>query len=91
MMKPNRFDYVRYDDLAQEKSAAFKRLFMDVEQFVENNISVPPGPEGQAVARAKASILTNLEVAYMWVGKAIRDEQITVRGPASLQEERNNE
>lgn len=40
--------------------------------------------------RAKALALTKLEEVYMWIGKAIRDDQIERNGSAELQEERNN-
>jgi hypothetical protein len=41
--------------------------------------------------RAKALALTKLEEVYMWIGKAIRDDQLSRNGTAELQEERNNE
>jgi hypothetical protein len=43
-------------------------------------------PEG----RAKSLALTKLEECYMWIGKAVRDLQITSNGTAELQEERKN-
>jgi hypothetical protein len=86
----SRFDYVKYDELAADKQRAFKLFFMDVERFLENNLSIAPGPAGAGVARAKALVLTKLEEAYMWVGKALKEEQLSVRGPAELQEERKD-
>jgi hypothetical protein len=36
-------------------------------------------------------VLTKLEEAYMWIGKAIRDEQIERNSKAELQESRGHE
>lgn len=62
-----RFDYVQYDNQAKETQAAFKEAFERLEFMV--NGSLPKG-------RAQAIILTKLEEAYAWVGKAIRDDQV---------------
>jgi len=40
--------------------------------------------------RAKALAITKLEEVYMWIGKAIRDDQIKRNGSAELQEERKD-
>lgn len=77
---PNRFDYVAYDTEAAGKQAKFKELFKMLEYEVVG---------GLASGRAQALILTKLEEAYMWVGKAIRDEQVNLR-TSTLQESRNN-
>jgi hypothetical protein len=62
-----RFSYVRYDSESMKKQEALKNMFEAIEKFVEENLR--PG-------RAQSLIFTYLEVAYMWTGKAIRDEQI---------------
>ena len=75
----SRFDYVKYDEEATKKQAAFKAAFEALEEqtnLLENG-------------RAKALVLTKLEEAYMWIGKAVRDEQVVKRG-AELQESRSN-
>ena len=79
--KMNRFDYVKYDAISQAKSTVFKKEFMELEGRVME--ALPGG-------RAKSLVLTKLEEAYMWVGKAIRDEQLDRNGEVELQEERNN-
>lgn len=76
-----RFDYVKYDDKAQNLQESVKSQFLCVEAMLNGGIS-----EG----RAKSLALTKLEEAYMWVGKAIRDEQIKRNGSAELQETRTN-
>lgn len=76
----SRFDYVKYDDKAIEQQNEAKALFKKVEAFVDG---LDPG-------RAKSTTYTKLEEAYMWVGKAIRDEQIARNGSAPLQEERKD-
>lgn len=77
----SRFDYVKYDEIAASQQAAFKHMAIGFEQMIEALKS----------PRAKALALTKLEEVYMWVGKAIRDDQITRNGSAELQEQRNNE
>lgn len=62
-----RFDYVKYDEEASKKQQAIKEKFQEIENLVE--VSLLNG-------RAKSLVMTHLEEAYMWTGKAIRDEQI---------------
>ena len=64
----SRFDYVQYDEQSAKKQAELKAAFQMVEESVNNNIPM----EG----RAKSLVMTYLEIAYMWTGKAIRDEQL---------------
>lgn len=66
----NRFGYARYDVIRAEKQQEAKRLVEAVEQFI-----VGLGP-----CRPQSLALTKLEETYMWIGKAIRDEQIAVDG-----------
>lgn len=75
----SRFDYVKYDDKAIKNQAGFKDAFVSLEYLIDDNLLSP---------RAKACALTKLEEAYMWVGKAIRDDQIARNGSAPLKEER---
>lgn len=77
----SRFDYVKYDPPAVELQNEFKSDFEALAVMVEEKL-----PKG----RAQALVLTKLEEAYMWVGKAIRDKQIERNGSAPLQEERKN-
>lgn len=41
--------------------------------------------------RATSLALTKLEEAYMWIGKALRDDQIARNGSAELMEQRKDE
>lgn len=75
-----RFDYVRYDDVSQDEQNVAKAMCTDLGDFID---SLPNG-------RAKALALTKLEECYMWIGKAIRDNQIARNGSAPLQEGRKN-
>lgn len=77
----NRFDYVKYDDAALLIQDEMKQRVYHFEQAIEAQITSP---------RAKALSLTKLEECYMWIGKAIRDDQIARNGSAPLQEERKN-
>jgi hypothetical protein len=78
---PGRFDYVKYDEKAAEAQALLKSAFLLVEKDIDTLLS--PG-------RAQALALTALEEAYMWVGKAIRDDQIA-RGSDSADQPRRGE
>lgn len=77
-----RFDYVRYDAQAQGDQAAFKSQFEQTEMMIEERL------KGATAAKQRA--LRKLEEAYMWLGKALRDEQIARNGAAELLEERGN-
>ena len=77
----SRFDYVKYDEKAIEDQAFFKSLFIQIETVVQEKLTN---------YRPKALVLTKLEEAYMWIGKSIRDDQITRAKTTELQEERTN-
>lgn len=81
-MKNSRFDYIAYDDKAKQAQANAKIACQALEAEIDklNN------------GRAKALALTKLEEVYMWIGKAVRDEQVE-RGESDivLQESRGNE
>ena len=66
----SRFDYVKYDAQAQVDSEIFKQEFMRLEEQVQQRLKSP---------RAKALVLTKLEEGFMWVGKAIRDDQLELQ------------
>lgn len=76
-----RFDYIKYDERATNTQRSFKAIFQDLEA------ALTMLPEG----RAKSLVLTKLEEAYMWVGKAIRDEQVSRLGPQPDLPERSAE
>lgn len=77
----SRFDYVKYDAQAELAQTELKSAIANVESYVEKHVKSP---------RAKALVLTKLEEAYMWMGKGVRDDQITRNGSAPLQESRVN-
>ncbi len=77
----SRFDYVKYDETTQKVQERAKLLVQDVEHLI--TVHCKPG-------RAQSLALTKLEECYMWIGKAIRDEQIVRNGSAELQEARTN-
>ena len=74
-----RFDYMKYDQQSFDTHAAIKSKILELEALI-NDL-----PEG----RARSLIFTKLEEAFMWVGKAIRDDQAMNRG-AQLLEQRSN-
>ena len=61
------FSYVKYDSASVLKQETFKTMFEAIEDYA--NISLKD-------SRCKSLLKTALEEAYMWTGKAIRDEQI---------------
>lgn len=76
-----RFDYVAYDDKSKQLQSFFKTEFSYVEKSIEQNFKD---------SRYKSLAITKLEEAYMYIGKAIRDEQFERNGTAELQEERGD-
>lgn len=62
----SRFDYVAYDQTRMDLQSSYRLLFEEVAAQVEGHLT-----DG----RAKSLALTKLEEAYMWVGKALRDDQ----------------
>lgn len=75
-----RFDYVKYDVKAQSLQQSVKSHMGVIELFLNN---LPN-------SREKSLAITKLEEAYMWIGKAIRDDQIARNGSAELQEQRSD-
>lgn len=79
----SRFDYIKYDEFSLEAQMQLKKKFIEIEKEVEEYL-----PNG----REKSLVLTKLEEAYAWCGKAIRNAQILREdGKVELQEERCNE
>lgn len=78
----SRFDYVLYDEIAVRAQTDLKNRFEQLEATVASILR--PG-------RAQSLVMTKIEEAYMWCGKAVRDDQIARNGSAELQEGRGNE
>lgn len=76
----SRFDYIKYDQLAEADQKFFKKYFVELENEINKHKD----------SRAKALALTSLEESYMWIGKMIRDEQLQRSKSCELQEERIN-
>lgn len=94
---PSRFDYVKYDVDAVLMQDSFKSKVAEIEKNIGalgiNSIMRAKADQVDAInslSRSKAMALTKLEEFYMWVGKAVRDDQIVRNGSAPLQEERKN-
>jgi hypothetical protein len=77
-----RFSYVKYDQESVTKQEAFKKKFEELEAM---------GIELLKASRPQSLFLTALEEAYMWTGKAIRDEQIFRDSLTAHVPERTNE
>ena len=80
-MERSRFDYVSYDKQSVESQNMIKRTCQDLEAVVE--LYLPK-------SRWKSLFMTHLEIAYMAVGKAIRDEQIKRDDTTKLEEGRGD-
>ena len=61
----SRFEFIKYDDARTKKQKHYNDQFRDLERLVEQVTDT----------RTRSMILTKLEEAYLWVGKALRDEQ----------------
>jgi hypothetical protein len=72
----NRFDYVAYDEISQIQQAMFKEKY----EVLTSNI------EELNQDRAALLALTKLEESYMWVGKAIRNNQLDRNSETKLEE-----
>lgn len=70
-----RFDYVEYDDVSKGDQNLAKALVSRLEVFIS----------GLGSGRSQSMAMTKLEETYMWIGKAIRDEQLR------REHERNND
>lgn len=81
MSESGRFDYIKYDLKAMEKQMAIKARMESLEK--ELNRLLPS-------SRYLSTALTNLEIAYAMIGKAIRDDQLERNKNAILQEGRTN-
>lgn len=79
-LEPSRFDYIAYDRQAQSEQAGAKQIC----SLLETTINALGKGRYQSLA------LTKLEETYMYIGKAIRDNQIARNGNAPLLEERGN-
>lgn len=77
-----RFSYIKYDLTSISHQQAFKELFERLESLA-NGLLVD--------GRPKALLMTALEEAYMWTGKAIRDAQIARTGDMTEQKDRSDE
>jgi hypothetical protein len=62
----SRFDFVKYDECAIEQQDVFKTLVKNLEGVIDQLHSPRP----------KAIAITKLEEVFMWIGKAIRDDQL---------------
>lgn len=76
----SRFDYVKYDDRSAKLQSFFKQKMIEIETDIEKNINDP---------RAKAMTLTKLEEVYAWIGKGIRNDQLSIKPDSILNEQRS--
>lgn len=65
-----RFNYVRYDEQSTKQQEQAKALCEQMESFIEGLKVTSNGSRPISLA------LTALEETYMWIGKAIRDNQV---------------
>lgn len=63
-----RFSYVKYDEKSVQLQEEAKELCEKIEAFIALKLG---GGRPQSLA------MTDLEKTYMWIGKAIRDNQIS--------------
>lgn len=61
----DRYEHIEFSVFQHNLHLKFRSLFKTIEKELDH---IAPG-------RARSIVLTKIEEAYMWVGKAIRDEQ----------------
>lgn len=66
----SRFSYIAYDEQSAQKSGQVRDHMQQIEALL---LQLPE-------SRACSLALTKLEEAFMWVGKAIRDDQLEREG-----------
>ncbi len=102
----SRFDYVAYDGHSATMQGIFKQQMEELEAallvvgekaaVVAKAIGNLKSGRARELAAVKINaiqippVLTSVEESYMWIGKAIRDEQIERNGSAPLQEARGD-
>lgn len=77
----SRFNYVKFDPAHIRMCEGAKIRCQSLEDYLNSNLKD---------SRAKSLAITKLEEFYMWVGKAIRDDQIACGGDATHIAERTN-
>jgi hypothetical protein len=63
----SRFDYVAWDENSQKQSDGFKKQCLELEEYIAGSFSD---------SREKSMAITKLEELFMWIGKAIRTDQL---------------
>lgn len=64
----SRFDYLEFDSLSDHNQQEAKTLCLFLEAFIEKTLDA---------GRSRSIALTKLEELYMWIGRSIRNDQIT--------------
>lgn len=72
-MNPEMFDYVKYDEKSQYLSDSLKSQVLCISAMIN---ALPQ-------SREKSLAMTKLEESFMWMGKAIRNEQVSKNQIAS--------
>ena len=80
----SRFDYVQYDKSHTEVQLDFKKRMIELEGCIKRLA------EGLPDDRPTNLALDKLEECYMWIGKAVRDDQVAMNGDAKDQPHRTN-
>lgn len=78
----SRFNYTKYDEASKAAQSTIKVEFESLESTI--HVFLP----GNSLEKAR--VMTKLEEAYMWVGKAIRNQQLLREGGGISQEERKD-
>lgn len=78
---PSRFDYVKYDVIAEQSQAGFKSMVTELETHIDASI---------LCGRSKAIALTKLEELYMWIGKGLRNDQLARDSYAKASEKKES-
>ena len=72
----SKYEYVKYDDVARSQQNNFKTLFEQIENGLAAIGGTLSDAKGPIVGREIALARTKLEEAYMWIGKALKNDQV---------------
>ncbi len=75
----SRFDGIAFNEQSKTWSSELKKSFEKLEEQIDNYL---------LDSRSKSVAITHLEDAFMWINKAIKDQQIKSEGDPALQQER---
>lgn len=72
----SRFNHIQYDIKAQDDQGKARYLASSLETFIVNIGIMQNKLPSVNCSRAKSLAITKLEECYMWIGKALKEDQL---------------